>query len=550
MFITARYLNLVKLSRLLLPVLLLGLGLLALRSLLSVSFYTSHDGFTHTARIAAYANTLNDGQFPPRWAKNLNGQLGSPIFTYSYPLVYFLGALLHWGGLSYETAFRVLMAAGFLLSGLGAYFWLGRRFGNRAGFVGAVFYMWVPYHFLNVYVRGAVAENLAYGFLPFVFLAIEEIYRKKNIKPWWYLLVFSFSATLLAHNVVSAISLPVFIIWGVISGWKNKDKNRWLANALGLAVPFLLAAFIYIPDFFERNFIRFDRGISYFADHFVAWWQLVRSPWGYGFDLPGTVNDAMSFQIGLAHLLVVGAVAILLFRKRSVEVVFLFLLLIALLILMIQQPFSLTLWRSLPLVKTIVDFPWRLLGLVTVITSFVSAYLTWRLKNRLLVVIFLLAAVLVANRNFLRVNEAVTFGDKTYDTYTGTSTAGSGEYTPVWHDSLQFPATSPRVEGIADSFVHILANRADRLEFSLAPNTSEEITINRFYFPETQIYYNGQLLQMGKDWEVISGSGVIRLKVNPAGGIYRLTFSETPLRDFANKISLTTLITLIIYALF
>lgn len=521
-------------------------SLVALRSLLSVPFYTSHDGFTHTARIAAYLDTLKDGQFPPRWAKNLNGQFGSPIFTYSYPLVYFLGAALHLIGISYETAFRFLMVVGFLLAGIGVYLWLGRRFGRRAGFVGAMFYLWVPYHLLNVYVRGAIAENLAYAFVPFAFLAIEEIYRSAKLKLWSIVLIFSVTAILLSHNLVSAIILPILFSWSVIWGTRNKDWHRRLGNILGLIAPFFLAAFIYLPDILERNFIRFDQGISYFADHFVAWWQLIRSPWGYGFDLPGTFNDAMSFQIGLAHLFVIGAVAILLFRKRNVEVVFLFLLLIVLLILMIQQPFSLTLWHSLPLVKTIVDFPWRLLGLVTVITSFLAAYLTWRLKSRLLVVIFLVAAVLVANRNFLRVNEAVTYEDKIYDNYTGTSTAGSGEYTPVWHESLQFPAASPRVEGIADNFVHILANRADRLEFFLAPNTNKEITINRFYFPETQIYYSGQRLQMGKDWEIVSGSGLIRLKVGPAGGMYRLKFSETPLRDLANKISLTTLIVIII----
>lgn len=546
-----------KLSRFLLPVLLLGLGLLALKSLLSVPFYTSHDGFTHTARIAAYFDTLKDGQFPPRWAKNLNGRFGSPIFTYSYPLVYFVGALLHWGGISYETAFRAVMAAGFLLSGFGAYLWLGRRFGKWAGFVGAMFYLWVPYHFLNVYVRGAIAENLAYGFLPFAFLAIEEIYRSAKTKLWSIVLIFSVTAILSSHNLVSAITLPILFSWSVIWGTRNKDWHRWLGNILGLIAPFLLAAFIYLPDIFERNFIRFDQGISYYAGHFVAWWQLVRSPWGYGFDFPGTANDVMSFQLGLGHLLMLAIVVVFLIgktikdkgfliQKENWEIWFFLALFIILIVLTVEHPASQAIWQSLPVVKTIVDFPWRLLGPMTVIMAYLVAFLVAQLKSNIIVVSLLTVSVLVANRNFLRVNEAVTYGNKAYDTYTGTSTAGSGEYTPVWHNGLQFPVNSPRIDGIDSNLVHVLANRADRLEFYLGPNTNKEIIINRFYFPETKIYFNGQRLSMGKDWEIIDGSGLIRLKVGSAGGIYRLTFSETPLRDFANKISLTTLIVIII----
>lgn len=540
-----------------------------MRSLLSVPFYTSHDGFTHTARIAAYYQTLADGQFPPRWAGSFNGQLGSPIFVYSYPLVYFLGALLHSGGISYESAFRAVMIAGYLLSGIGAYFWLSRKFSRPAGLVGAIFYLWVPYHFLNVYVRAAVAENLAYAFLPFAFLAMEEIYRSARLKLWFFVLVFSVTATLLSHNLVSAIAIPIFVCWSIIWGWKKPDKNRWLANVLGLVVPFFLAAFIYVPDIFERNFIRFDQGISYFADHFVSFWQLLRSPWGYGFDLPGTVNDAMSFQIGLAHLLVVGLVVILIFykvikdkkfliRKENSEAIFLIGLFVMLLLLMIEHSLSRTLWQTLPVVKTIVDFPWRLLGLVTVIIAYFAGYLVWRLRSSPLVAIILLAAVLVANRNFLRINEAVSFGDAAYENYTGTSTAASSEYTPVWHRGLQFPVATPRVDWVNPTGVKILASRTDLLEFAVASGSAKEARINRFYFPDTEIYRDGKLLTQGADWSVImtrtqnstfDDSGTIRLNVD-RGGEFRLLFKETLLRDFANKISLTTLVTLVIYALF
>ena len=45
----------------------------ALRALSIPEFYTSHDGSTHTARIANYYLALKEGQIPPRLAPNLFG---------------------------------------------------------------------------------------------------------------------------------------------------------------------------------------------------------------------------------------------------------------------------------------------------------------------------------------------------------------------------------------------------------------------------------------------------------------------------------------------
>ncbi len=35
-------------------------------------FYPSHDGELHLARVAAYSQALKNGQFPVRWAADLN----------------------------------------------------------------------------------------------------------------------------------------------------------------------------------------------------------------------------------------------------------------------------------------------------------------------------------------------------------------------------------------------------------------------------------------------------------------------------------------------
>lgn len=525
---------------------ILLLALVGLRALIASPFYTSHDGFTHTARIMAYYEALKDGQFPPRWATKFSGNLGSPIFVYSYPLPYFLGSLLHFGKIHYQDAFRLVLGGGYVLSGLAAFWWLSKRFGNVAGLVGAVFYLWAPYRFLNIYVRAALAESLAYTFIPLVFLAIDQLFTNYE-KKWWYLLVFSVGGLLLSHNLVAAMFLPAAVL--LIAAYTGflKKVYRGLIAIFGIIIGFLMSSFIYLPDLLERGYVHFDEGISYWQNHFVAWWQLIRSHWGYGFDFPGTANDDMSFQLGLVQILVTGLLVLLLgwlVRKKhfnfksvvNVEGLFFLILLGGAIFLMLDQPLAVTLWKTLPLIKTIIDFPWRFLGMTVVAFSFLAAYFIYLTKNSKILAAVLVVLVMIANRNHLRVNEAVSFTDKEIEGYHGTSTAGSNEYNPIWHKSHDLPGDLVTANAV---------NNALGMKVIL-PVASTGARLNRFYFPKTSVYRDGNELRFAQDYEIIGqktdtefdDSGLIWLK-KPLAGKYLVKFEETPLRRLANILSLT-----------
>ncbi len=220
------------LSKLIYPLLILAFCFVAMKSLIGVPFYTSHDGFTHTARIAAYYDSMKSGQFPAQWAKNFNGTLGSPIFVYSYPLVYMIGAGIHFLGIGYEDAFRLIIGGGYVLSGFAMYWWLKSRFQNLPAFVGTIFFLWTPYRFLDIYVRGALAESFAYIFLPLILLGIDKVFLvKKNVNWWWLLLAVSTIGMLLGHNVVSAMFLPVAVLWTGVLFWTTKKKKAAMPAA-------------------------------------------------------------------------------------------------------------------------------------------------------------------------------------------------------------------------------------------------------------------------------------------------------------------------------
>ena len=154
---------------------LFTLSLFALKDLSKPGFYTSHDGETHTARIAQYYVALKDGQIPPRFAGSFYNGFGSPIFVYIYPVPYITGAILHGLGFSFINSFKIIMAFSFIFSQLFTYVWLYELFKDKkAALIGALCYGWVPYRFLLIYVRGSISEVLAYTFLPLVLFYLTK----------------------------------------------------------------------------------------------------------------------------------------------------------------------------------------------------------------------------------------------------------------------------------------------------------------------------------------------------------------------------------------
>ncbi len=525
-----------------------------LRSLIDSPFYTSHDGFTHTARIAAYNKILNDRQFPPRWAADLNGTLGSPIFVYSYSLPYFLGSVIHNAGFPYQDSFRMVMGLSFILGSIGMYLWLKTKYGVLPGLTAAIFYMYVPYRFLNLYVRAAYAESFAYAILPFIFLSIERYKHSQNKVFWWGMAALTTSLLLLSHNVVSAIFLPLILAWIVLTYWQKWISIIKLFGALITGV--LIGSFIYIPDLFELHFTRFNQGISYFSEHFVSLYQLIRSPWDYGFDFPGSANDAMSFQLGLAQLLVVGLVlAFIIFkRKFQVEPLFFLLVFFCVIILMVEAPYSIFLWKTIPMLAKIVDFPWRLLGLAAFIFAILSAYLVSVSRFKLLIFILLICAVTIANRNFMRVNDKLSFSDDVFDSYVGSSTAFN-EYLPIGHKTTQIPEAIAPVDALqGNPNVRVIARNSQGIIFDATSKEEAQIRINRFYFPKTEISKDGIVLRENKDWFInneiqsteFDDSGTIFLKIHSPGGRYEVKFTETPVRKFANILSVVSFLAVLI----
>lgn len=537
-------------------------SIIALKSLALPGFYTSHDGETHVARIAQYYLALSDGQIPPRWAKTLHGGLGSPIFVYIYPLPYLLGSLVHALGASFTNSFKILIATSFVLSGIFAYLWLREIFeSEKAAFLGALAYMWVPYRFALIYVRASLSETLAYTFLPLLLWSLTKLAKNTNLK-WMAVSSLILALLMLSQNLVVYMTIPLVAIYVLLQVFWQKSPKYFLAALFVAVWGFGMTAITYLPDLFERNYVHFDELFqNVYKSHFVTFAQLIHSPWGYGFDLPGTVNDQLSFQIGLAHILIILISFLILLLaiikkvsfikettllQKTLAVFFLVVLIISVL-LMLETRATYLIWKNFKPLQ-IIDIPWRLLGIVALSTSFLASFVAKSLKSGL-IFILLAAAFLIANRNHLRINETKLYDDRFFLNYAGSATQ-LNEFTPKSRSSSgvtdQFRQRIEVVRG--DVKITDVIQKSNHLSFTAESSQISRLLVNIAVFPGWQVLMDGKNFQSVDDPVIFrqlyrpdrDNTGLFYLIVPTGTHHFTFKFTETKSRTLANLLSLVS----------
>ncbi|MCH7952013.1 hypothetical protein IH980_04735 [Patescibacteria group bacterium] len=538
----------------------------ALRALSIPEFYTSHDGSTHTARIANYYLALKEGQIPPRLAPNLFGGLGYPIFIFIYPLPYLLGAAFHGIGFSFTQAFELVIGASFVLSAITMFLFAKEIFGALPGFVAAIFYSWAPYRFSQLYVRGAIAESFAYIFIPLVLLALWKLSKKAEAR-WIGIGSLSLAGLFLSHQLVSLMFLPVFFVFGLLFLKQARKKRTYLLAAGAVAVlGFATSAFIYFPALFERGYLHFDELIDYYADHFVTVRQLIHSPWSYGFSMRGTINDDMSFQVGLTHLLVAGLATVSILtllwkhKKKATKTPYFWLGFSSLaifstsILLMLELPAVHWMWKNIPPIA-VIDFPWRLLGVSVFSASLLASFLLATFPKKSILFGVLMFFVFYSNRNHLRINKTQVLSDEFFLTYAETA-SWRDEFLPRWRmtNQLQYIEKDFKIKE-GKLTVEPLEVLTHRLSFRVEAQEQGRIGIHRLYFPGWKVALDGKPLTLGEEYEIsgdiqletettpyVDRSGFIGVKLPLGTHTLEARFSETPLRKAGFTFSLVGLL--------
>lgn len=398
--------------------LLLTLSLFALTPLFALGyFYEAHDGRHSVFYLIMFDASIRDGAWWPRWAMHHIQGYGYPTFIILAPLGFYLAEIFVLLGAGYTLAAKLAWATGFLVGGWGMYqlvvYWLEppephspigfptERGGvsehkldsvRLAGVVAGLLYVFIPYHFVDIYVRAALNDALVLAWFPWVFLAFDRLLERGLATGWQRrlaLATLSLAGVLLTHTfalISFAPLLVTFVLFRLTLMWRNKSYQILarvaLAGAGGIGALLLYACF-FLPLLMEgQPYLKqqvYTTNTYDFRNHFVFLGQFFSSFWGFGYsDDPQGANDGMSFQVGLLALLLSLTAIYVLWCKPKLRTLMFYLLGATVALLWLMTPAARGLWEVVtPL--AVIQFPWRLLALTAFTVSALGGLTVWHI---------------------------------------------------------------------------------------------------------------------------------------------------------------------------
>lgn len=422
------------------------LTLFTCRFLFASNYFYAHDLDYNLARGLEAFQMLKSGHFPLRWASGLNNGCGVPIFNFFYPLGYYLLALLYFLLDDIFLSWKILIFFSLFSGSWFFYLWAKNVTQDKlSSFVGSFLYLFAPYRFLLVFVRGSL-EFLSYAIFPVVLFFLSCFLKEKSSKKkLLYLFAFTIFGSLfiLSHNIVVMLVFPLLVLVSFASLLKvrNSGKKDFVALSFSFLSMLGLSSFFVGPALLERSYVRLGvSNIVDYRDHFPSLFQIFRSPWGYFFSVKGN-NDGMSFMLGYSQWLVLFASLFLifyLFKKRNKRYSsfwynhfwLFFYFSLSILSLFLLLPYSGFVWEEIKVLQE-VQYPWRILGVSVFLVSSLSVYTLSSLREKkrvyLLLAFLLVFLGVVGNRNHLRVlninqDRKLWFEDFSYPNFVGTTT--------------------------------------------------------------------------------------------------------------------------------
>jgi len=289
--------------------------------------------------IDQFAAELARGSLYPRWLPRSHDGLGAPVFHYYAPLAFYAGAAFKLAGLSAYGAVIATFAAAWIASGAAMLRWIGDA--GRRGLIAAALYMAFPYHILDFYRRGSLAEFCVYPLVPLLALALRRAGEGRGFG--W--LAIAYAALTLTHLpmalVTSLLLVAPYGLWLV-----KRRRDAWRPIGAGLTLGLGLSAAYLLPALTLQHLVLIER----------LWSVGELQPANWSFFVPGRWPDRPSvlLLIALTAALALLAIPAALRRERWA--------LWSIAVAAIVAGVVPGLW-SLPIVEK-VQFPWRALVLV------------------------------------------------------------------------------------------------------------------------------------------------------------------------------------------
>lgn len=521
-------------------------AVIPLWNLLTPGYPVTHDGRDHVARIANFYLSLSEGNIVPRWAANLNWGYGHPILMFLYPLPSYAGSLFHAIGLSFVDSTKLVFASAYVASIVAMYLWAHASWGKAAGLTAAVLYGFAPYRFIDLYVRGAIGEHMAFVFPPLICYGLLMLAR---IKSGIHTAAFIYIAVgtgllILSHNALSLMFLPVIFFYALyLAAHEAPQRLRYLLTViLCVGIGFLLSAFYWVPGFFEGKYtLRDIVTAGEFSGRFVPWLSFVYSPWSYG------GGNEISKWLGAGPWLAVIMGFFVLEKKSKYRNIMIGSILVLFFAMFAMTSAAAPLWQAVTLLQKF-QFPWRLLSVTTLMTAVIGALVICLSspKKRLVTAFLICSVAIITTIPMWRAREYKEVPEEFFTgVYNGTT--DTGESSPIW--SVRFMETRPDAaaylmpeSGVITPGIRTSTTRS----YSVYVTAPVRFVENTLYFPGWQVYINGSPIHPEKlIFQDPAFRGLMTFDLDPGAYDIRFAFTETKLRTTANYVSLGSLLAFI-----
>lgn len=496
------------------------------------------DGGVHLPRIGAFYKALGDGHFPVRWAADINYGYGLPLFNFIYHLPYFVASFFVFIGTSLVLSFKLTLLISYFFSGI-FMFLLSREILKKddQAFLVTVLYQFSPFRLVEILVRGSIGEIYVYTFLPLVLYGLTKL--SKKISTGNIILTSTATALLvLSHNSLSAVFFGVCIVYALFVLPRSNRLFYISSLLLGLA----LSAYYWIPAIMEH---KFTHGDVYMKDLYKQHFPLF-----INFFVPNLFDAArfrvaeISVFIGIFQALSLVTSTLVLVTKKAlspqIRKLFIVSLLLTIVSFAFMQPISLVVWENVRFLRQF-QFPWRLLGVLSITTAFCSIslfsfsffqkkYIYWT------IVILTIASTFyfwMPPQGYDSVRESDFWNYPLNTTY-------YGETDVIWSGGEAKKYARSQIELIGGTAtITNVVKKTVLHEFDVKAQNEVQIVDNTTYFPGWRVYSNSKKIPV--EFQDINWRGLITFRLPKGSHHIKVVFEESPIRYLADSISLCSM---------
>ena len=338
-----------------------------------LSLVNTDDGKLHILRIIGVENAINSGEFPPIISPDFCKTWGYAVNLFYNPISTYIPLLLNFIFHDISLSIKLFICIAMLFAGIAMYRFLNNVTKNEnIGFIASILYITLPYYLSDIYIRGGVAEVTALAFIPIVFYGLYNLLHQDG-KKHYYIAIGAIGLTL--SHTITTVYVAIFCLIYILINYKTlKNKEIIKKCAINVLFILLITSFFTIPLFANKinaNYTIFESQLMG-TNSIEVTQNALNIKELFIYDKEKEVH----FELGIPILLglILTPFAWRKIRKENKEQYIILILFSIISIWMTTKYFP---WLLLPDFLSVIQFPWRMLGIGSIFISSISAINIW-----------------------------------------------------------------------------------------------------------------------------------------------------------------------------